>query len=82
MHTISVQNQYFLDETIEFTWVPLRLEIINTTDGSGMLRELVVALANTMLGYTDKCFCGIFNARVSNLRTHAAVNVWASLRIV
>ena len=65
MHTISVPNQYFLDETIEFTWGPLRLEMINTIDGSGILREIVVALANTILRYTSKGYCRILNAACS-----------------
>ena len=64
-----------LDETIGLTWGLLRLEIINTTDGSGILREFVVALANMMLGYTNKGICVMFDARVSSTRTHRALKV-------
>ena len=80
MHSISVPHQYFLDETIELTLGPLRLEIIDKTDGSGIPREFVVPLTNTMLRYTDKGFCGTFDSRVSS--THAGVKVWIGLRTV
>ena len=41
-----------------------------------------MALANAMLGYPTRGFCGTINAQVSRNRTHAAVKVWTSSRIV
>ena len=66
----------------------LRLELYNLNGGtSGVPRQFVHALANAMLEYTHKGFCGMFNARVSGGSTRVGgltegVTLWMTFRIM
>ncbi len=52
----------------------------------GVPREFIIALANAMVGYTERGFCGMFNARVSSRGVGgglgAGAKLWITLRIV
>ena len=80
MQTMKVPDHYFLDDTILYGWGPLRLEMINGSDGTGVPREMILAVATAMLQYTQRGFVGTFNARVSSTSTSA--KLWISFRIV
>ena len=66
----------------------LRLELYNLSgDTRGVPRQFVHALANAMLGYTYRGFCGMFNARVSGTSTRVGglgerVTLWITFRVV
>lgn len=56
---------------------------------SGIPRALVIALANAMVEYTERGFCGMFNARISDRGNvvgrggaSAAFRFWITFRIV
>ncbi len=85
---LDVPDHFFLEQVIQFSLGPLRLELLNAGSGMGGIpRDFVLALANAMVGYTERGFCGIFNARISNMGVgvggaRAEVKLWISFRIV
>lgn len=45
----------------------------------------MIALANAMVGYTERGFCGMFNARISHRGiggADAGIKLWITFRIV
>ena len=52
--------------SIQFSLGLLRLELLNAGSGTvGIIKYLILALANAMVGCTEGGFCGVFNARIS-----------------
>ena len=84
----SAPDHIFLKDFMQFTWGPLRLEVFNTGRGTaGIPREFVLALANAMVAYTQRGFCGMFHARVSTRGfgaggANAGIKLWIIVRIV
>ena len=77
-------DHFFLQETMQIDCGPMRLDLINEA-GGGIPREFLIALVNTMLRYTERGFCGMFNARVSNKANagpEEIVKLWITFRIV
>ncbi len=57
-----------MEGVILFSLDPLRLELLNAGSGTvGIIRYLILALANAMVGCTEGGFCGVFNARISSM---------------
>lgn len=61
--------------------------MFNASGGtSGVPREFLIALANAMVGYTERGFCGMFNARVSSRvgggGSSEGLKLWITFRIV
>ena len=87
MELADVPDHLFREKVIQFSSGMLRLELYNLSGGSsGVPRQFVDALANAMLGYTSKGFCGMFNARVSGGSTRVGgltegVTLWITFRI-
>lgn len=77
-------DQLFPETVVAFNLGPLRLEFHNvgsaTSAAGGVPKGLVFAVACAMLEYSNRGFCGTFNARLSSIS--AGVQVWISLRIV
>ena len=76
----NTPDHLFLQDVIGFGWGRLQLELFNVENGRGVPREFVLALAKAMLVYSDRGFCGMFNARVTNMDTLA--KLWVSFRII
>lgn len=81
-------DHIFLKDFMQFTWGPLRLEVFNTDPGTaGIPRELVLALVDMMVVYTQRGFCGMFHARASSKGVgaggaKAGIKLWIVVRIV
>ena len=87
MEVADVPDHLFREKVIQFSSGMLRLELYNLSGGtSGVPRQFVHALANAMLGYTYKGFCGMFNARVSGTSMIVGgltegVTLWITFRV-
>ena len=63
------------------------LELFNASGGAaGIPREFILALANAMVGYTERGFCGMFNARIINRGNEGGgpsegLKLWITFRI-
>ncbi|KAM0799108.1 hypothetical protein BDR22DRAFT_964071 [Usnea florida] len=82
-------DHFFTGDVIRFSYGMVRLELYNLNGGttSGVPRQFVHALANAMLAYTYRGFCGMFNARVSGTSTSIeglseGVTLWITFRVV
>ena len=85
---ISAPDHVFLEDFMDFNWGRLRMEVFNTGHGThGIPREFVLALADAMVAYTQRGFCGIFNARVSSRgfgvgAASGRIKLWVIVRVV
>ena len=80
---VDTPDHFFLENALNFESGPLRLQLFNASGGSsGIPRAVVMALANAMVGYTERGFCGTFNARISNGGAGAGIKLWITFRIV
>lgn len=78
----DVPEDYFLDRVLRFHSGPLRLEVFDASGGGGYIpREFIHALASAMVGYTERGFCGMFNARVSGTGNGVGVKLWITFRV-
>ena len=83
---LTIPDEYFLEEVMEYRFGPLRLDLFNVGDStSGIPREFMLALVSAMMTYTSRGFCGTFNALVrsrgvENGRVSAGIKLWIILR--
>lgn len=81
-------DHLLLEQAIQFSSGRVRLELFDMSSGQGGIpREIILALASAMVGYTEKGFCGLFNARISGGGNgvggaNAGVKLWITLRVV
>ena len=83
---VDTPDHFFLEKALNFESGPLRLQLFSMGGGSsGIPRAIVIALANAMTGYTERGFCGTFNARISHRGdggVSAGIKLWITFRIV
>lgn len=83
---VDTPDHFFLEKALAFDSGPLRLQLFNTSSGSsGIPRAVVMALASAMAGYSERGFCGTFNARISHRGgggAGAGIKLWITFRIV
>lgn len=88
LQLVDTPDHYFSQKALIFESGPLRLQLFDSgSEGGGIPRAVVVALASAMVGYTERGFCGMFNARISDRGNggggaSAAVKLWITFRIV
>ena len=87
LQLVDTPDNYFSQRALIFESGPLKLQLFNASpDSGGIPRALVIALANAMVGYTERGFCGTFNARISDRGNggggaSAALKFWITFRI-
>lgn len=83
---VDTPDNFFLEKALNFESGPLRLQLFSAGGSSGGIpRAIVMALANAMVGYTERGFCGTFNARISHRGdgvADAGIKLWITFRIV